>query len=86
VAFQGSDQGLEDDGEHGREGQREHDLADRCQGGDDDGHGHHEPYEAPGPDANLWNPAQRPRAVTRPRVAVSAWVGLVSHDQWSRVM
>ena len=56
------DQGLEDHGQHGREGQREHDLAHRRQRDDHDDRRHHEPDEAPSQDAK---PGHRTRAVHR---------------------
>ena len=62
VPFEDSDRGFEDHGQHGRERQREHDLAHRGQRGDHDDRRRHEPHEAPRPDSELGNPAQQRRA------------------------
>ena len=90
VAFEGADRGFEDHGQHGREHQREHDLAHRGQRGDHDDRRRHEPDEAPRPDAELGNPAQRRRTPAQLRVAsarpvaVSISVGRVSPIGGSR--
>ncbi len=58
AALELPDKGLEDHGEDGREEEREHNLAHRAQGDDDDGRRHHETYEAPSPDSEFGNRAQ----------------------------
>ena len=89
AALKGSDHRLEDHGQHGRERQREHDLADRAKRGDHDDRRHHKSHETPRPDPQPGNPTHERRGITRPRVslgcriAVSTSVGLAGRGRWS---